>query len=186
MSKQIALVDIETTGFLNDGGTICEVGIVELDLNTGGRRVVFDSLCVEEPFRSNPFNAWIFQNSDMRIDDVLNAPLFQDLLGAIQNTLNCYPLGVTAYNKNFDFGFLSSRNISIPKELECPMKLATPICGLPSRHPSHGKYKWPKFEEAWAHFFPGEPYVEAHRGADDAMHEARLVHKLYQMGHFVL
>ena len=33
--KKILILDIETTGFLNQGGSIVEIGIVELNLDTG-------------------------------------------------------------------------------------------------------------------------------------------------------
>lgn len=184
MTKKIAVADIETTGFLWNGGTICEIGVVELNLETGSRVIVFDSLCVEDSFRNAPHDAWIFQNSSLRMEDVLNAPALDAISGNVQDVLDNYPLGVTAYNNSFDFGFLESRGVMIPRKLACPMKLSTPICKLPARRPEHGLYKWPSFEEAWSHFFPDEPYVEAHRGADDAFHEARLVYELYRKGIF--
>ncbi len=64
------------------------------------------------------------------------------------------------------------------------MKLSTPICKLPPVR--YGSYKWPKVEEAWSEFFPDEDYVELHRGADDALHEARIIHELYCRGVFAL
>ena len=63
------------------------------------------------------------------------------------------------------------------------MLLATDVCKLPSRNGKPG-YKWPSVEEAWKHFFPNTKYVEAHRGADDAKHEALIVYELYKMGLF--
>lgn len=186
MAKKIAVADIETTGFLWEGGTICEVGVVELDLETGARSIVFDSLCVEQSFLDAPHDAWIFNNSSLKQEDVLKAPAFKSIAGNIQDVIDNYSLGITAYNNSFDFSFLESRGVQIPVKLACPMKLSTPICKLPARHPSHGRYKWPSFEEAWSHFFPDDPYTEAHRGADDAYHEARLVYELYQQGVFSL
>lgn len=32
--------------------------------------------------------------------------------------------------------------------------------------------------------FGNTGYIEAHRGLDDAIHEAKIVYKLYQMGEF--
>lgn len=182
MSK-IAVLDIETTGFLGNGGSIVEVGIVELDLSNGEITKVFDKLLKEERFdetHTQPPMGWIFNNSDLTVDDVLNAEPAEDILKEVQEVLNNYPLGCTAFNKKFDFGFLKDRGLTI-KELPCPMMLATDVCKLPGRY---GKYKWPSVEEAYAHFFPDDEYIEAHRGADDAVHEAKIVHKLYDMGIF--
>ncbi|MDD2999465.1 MAG: hypothetical protein PHV05_10430 [Candidatus Riflebacteria bacterium] len=103
--------------------------------------------------------------------DPLDAP-------AIQGILNSY--SATAFNKRFDFEFLKSRGLKV-KELDCPMLLAVNVCRLPGKLRS---YKWPTVEEAWKHFFPNEPYSEKHRGADDALHEAKIVYELYKMGVF--
>jgi DNA polymerase-3 subunit epsilon len=39
-------------------------------------------------------------------------------------------------------------------------------------------------EEAFKFFFPESQYIEAHRGADDAKHEAMIVYELYKLGIF--
>ena len=60
------------------------------------------------------------------------------------------------------------------------MKLATNVVKLRGRR----GYKWPKVQEAWDFFFGKTNYVELHRGADDAKHEAMIVHELYKRGIF--
>lgn len=183
----ILIIDIETTGFLQEGGSIVEVGMVSLDLNSGGIQTVFDSVCreaiLDASHREQPFG-WIFRNSTLTVEAVREAPDFESLQPEIQSIIDRYPLGATAYNRSFDFDFLESRGIRFGTKLPCPMKLATPICQLPPVR--YGEYKWPKVEEAWAHFFPDEEYVELHRGADDARHEARIVLELYRREVFEL
>ena len=61
------------------------------------------------------------------------------------------------------------------------MLVSTPICKIPNKW---GKDKWPKVEEAYNFFFPGNDYVELHRGADDAFHEADIVFELIKRGKF--
>lgn len=183
--KKILVIDIETTGFLKEDGAIVEVGIVSLDLNSGEVRTLFDSVCKEghlsERHRTEPMG-WIFRNSTLTVDEVRNAPLLKEMGWEIQLIIDLYPLGATAYNRNFDFDFLENRGFVFPVKLPCPMLLSTSICRL---HPKrYGSYKWPKVEEAWKHFFPGVEYVEAHRGADDAFHEAKIVYELYKRGNF--
>ena len=100
----------------------------------------------------------------------------------VQGILNRYTNGATAFNNQFDFGFMESRGFKFPKKLPCPMKISTNICKIPGPY----GYKWPKVQEAFDHFFGKTDYVEQHRGADDAFHEADIVFKLIQMGKFKL
>ncbi len=183
--KKIFILDIETTGFLNQGGSIVEIGIVDLDLDTGEVTEVFESLLREKiltgKHREKPFG-WIFENSDLTVEAVRNAPAASEVLPKVQEILNNYPLGGTAYNNKFDFGFLRNRNLKI-KGLPCPMLLSTDICKLPGRY---GSYKWPTAEEAFNYFYPDIEYKEKHRGLDDAKHEAMIVYALYKLGVFKL
>jgi len=177
---KIAIIDLETTGFLDKGGFIVEVGIASLDTDTGDVSPAFDSVCREEGMTAKDREAWIFTNSTLTVEAVRNAPLFPTIKDEIDRIIHAHD-GATAFNKAFDFNFLRWRDLTVRNEIECPMLLATNVCRLPG---FYGKYKWPKVEEAWKHFFPNEPYTEAHRGLDDAMHEARIVHALWKMGLF--
>ncbi len=182
MPKEILVLDIETTGFLDQGGKIVEIGIVKLDLDSGEVTSVYDSLIKEDGLNASHTRGkfgWIFQNSNLKFEEVMEAPSLDSQKAVIQDLLDRYR--VTAYNKAFDFGFLKDRGFQV-KELECPMHLSTPIVKLPS--PYNRGFKWPKVEEAWDFFFGKTGYIEAHRGLDDAAHEAKIVHKLYQMGKF--
>ena len=75
-ASKIAIVDIETTGFLNQKGLIVEIGIVSLDLHTGEINTEFDSLVREPGFNkahtSHPYG-WIFQNSSLKYEAVCQA-----------------------------------------------------------------------------------------------------------------
>jgi len=184
MNNTIIVVDIETTGFLNKGGLIVEIGIVKLNLATGEITPAYNSLIREDSF--GPHHTvgafgWIFNNSDLTYEEVEEAPSLESQREVIQELFDQYY--ATAFNKSFDFDFLGDRGFSI-KELPCPMKVATPICKLPSQY-GYSSYKWPTVEEAWEYFFGKRTgYVEAHRGYDDAEHEAQIVYKLYELGHF--
>jgi len=175
-SKRILVVDIETTGLKPKKDLIVEIGIVELDLETGNKKIVYNKLVKEESFGEQHSDSWVFNNSDLKYDDVLNASELN--IEEIQQIMNDNL--VTAYNKSFDFGFLKSRGLIIT-ELPCPMMLMTPICKLPG---NFGNYKWPSVQEAWDFLFKETDYVELHRGADDALHEADIVYELYKRGVF--
>ena len=177
---KILIIDIETTGFLNQGGKIVEVGMVELNLENGETKVVFDKVTHEKGItRPEVENSWIISNSDLTVEDVRTSKRLDFLLPEIQDIINRYPLGATAFNRSFDFEFLVSRGIRFSKMLPCPMLESTDICKLPGKY---GKFKWPKVEEAYDHFFPNNSYAEKHRGADDAIHEAEIVYELYKLG----
>jgi len=187
---KILIIDIETTNFSPKKDKIVEVGIVALDLMNGNTEIVFDEIIHEPGIKQiDVEKRWVFENSDigdqffdhdcrnLEMNKSSEISAFDD----IQKILNSYPLGATAFNKAFDFGFMKHRGFIFPKELRCPMILATNICKLPAKR---GGYKWPKVEEAYKYFFPGKSYVEKHRGADDAIHEAEIVYKIYKLGLF--
>jgi len=180
---EILIIDIETTDFLQRGGKIVEIGIVQLNLSSGEKKIIYNQVCHEKGITKEEVEkAWILQNSSLTLEDIRNSKPLHILQPTIQKIINKYPLGATAFNNAFDFGFMESRGFNFPKKLPCPMKLSTDICKLPKQN-GYG-YKWPKVEEAHLHFFGEVGYVEQHRGADDAFHEADIVYELYKLGIF--
>lgn len=181
---KILILDIETTGFLQQGGKIVEVGIVELDLTNGDRKIIFSEVCHESGITLDEVqNSWIVKNSDLNMESIKYSGSLESKKQRIQKILDDYPLGATAFNNAFDFGFMENRGIKFPKKLPCPMKLSTDICKIPNQN-RYGGFKWPKVEEAHKHFFGDVGYVEKHRGADDAYYEAEIVYELYKLGIF--
>ncbi len=178
---KIIIVDIETTAFLQQGGKIVEIGIVELNLKNGVITKLFDSLVKEpgldESHKEGKFG-WIFKNSDLKFEDLQDAPSLEELRPKIQNLFRKYY--ATAFNKKFDFDFLRNRGFMI-RDLDCPMLVATDVCKLPGKF---SLYKWPKVQEAYDFLFGENDYIEKHRGCDDAIHEAQIVYELYKRGHF--
>lgn len=183
MSK-ILILDLETTGFLNHNGKIVEIGIVELNLEDGSRKIIYNQVCHEKGITMQEVaDSWIVQNSDLNLEQIKYSPVLDSIRPTVQRILNDYPLGATAFNNPFDFGFCEAKGIIFPKKLPCPMLLSTDICQLPS---PRGGFKWPKVQEAYDFFFGKTDYIEKHRGADDAFHEAEIVYELYKRGIFKL
>ena len=176
----VIVVDCETTGLDPHYDLILEIGIVELNLLTGETRILFDSIIKEPMFGEEHKYSWIFENSDLSFDDVMNAPILDEVKPEIQAILNRN--SVTAYNKSFDFGFLKSRGFDVPNELPCIMKTATNILKIPFRR-GNKKYKWPNCQESFEFFFPATDYIEKHRAADDAIHEAMILYEIFQRGY---
>ena len=176
--NKILIVDIETTGFLKDNGKIVEVGMVELNLENGEKKILFSEVTHEKGITKEEVeNAWIIGNSDLTVEEVRHSKRLDLLKEDIQKIIDSYPLGVTAYNNVFDFTFLEKKGIKFPKKLACPMLLSTPILKLKGKY---GKYKWPNVNEAYGFYFPESKYIEKHRGADDAFHEADIIYELYK------
>lgn len=188
MAGKILVIDLETTGFLDKGGKIVEVGIVELDLTNSNTTTLFDELCHERPITKEEVeSSWIIQNSSMSVEDVRMSKQLKDIRVDIQDIIDSYPLGVTAYNNKFDFGFMDNRGFTINRKLPCPMMLSVDLIKLPPlpHQPKKTKYKYPNVNEAWEYFFGKDTgYVELHRGADDAKHEAKIIYELYKLGIF--
>lgn len=195
---KILILDVETTSVSPKSGCLLEIGAAELNLMSGQINKVFDSLLFEESFNEShweylkakeqgikepPFHAkgWVFGNSDLTPQMIFEAPKSEDVLKQFQKVINNYPNGVTAFNNTFDFGFLESRGLKIPVKLGDPMRLLTPYTKLPKKGKGYG-FKWPKVEEAYSFFFGETDYVEQHRGADDAIHEAKIVFEMVKKG----
>ena len=69
--RKILIIDIETTGFLNKGGRIVEVGIVELDLDNGEKKILFDEVCWEKGITKEECDSsWIVENSTLTTEDI--------------------------------------------------------------------------------------------------------------------
>jgi len=176
--ESIIVVDIETTGFSHQNDCIVEIGICELDLNSGEYHELFNKLVRETHFSSQHRNAWIFKNTNLRYEDILGAKPLKVYKKELQKIFNIYP--ATAFNKRFDFNFLQDRGFLI-KELPCPMIIATDILKLPPRKVGT-LYKWPNVEETWNYLFPDKKYIEKHRSYDDAVHEALIIFEFYKQG----
>ena len=174
----VIVLDIETTGLSPKFDMICEIGLCFLDLETGDIDPIFNIICREENKKFDD-RSWIFQNSDLKYEDVINAPYLEDFreeLQAIFN-LNC---PCTAYNQKFDFGFLEFRDFKIHQKFWDPMLKLTPILKIPNISYYAKDYKWPSVWEAYYYLFPNENYIEAHRALDDAVHEAKIVYETYK------
>ena len=183
MGRNILVLDLETSGLKPSIDKIFEIGIVSLDLETVKIIELFDQVLREDGLTAKHRSSWIFSNSDMKVEDVRNAPPASEIYPQVQMLIDLYPLGVTAFNRQFDIGFLESRGIKFGKLLPCPMMLSIDICKIP--FPKGGKgWKYPKVEEAYKFYFPESDYDEKHRGCDDAAHEAQICYKLYEMGIF--
>ncbi len=177
--KKILVIDLETTHRSEKVGHILEVGLVSLDLESGviealTAATVHEVGCTYEEI----FNSWFYQNSDFGVLTPVRASVHWR--AGVEYFFNQSEYsGLTAFNQGFDFRWLESRGVVLPKKLPDPMKCARYIVNATDKR---GQTKNPNVEEAYEHFFPGSGYVEKHRALDDAMHEAQIIHELYKIG----
>lgn len=172
--NEIIVLDIETTG-LNHAYSIVEIGICILNLSTGKINLTFNLVCKEKE-KIIEKDAWIFENSDLSYDDVINAPdlnKFRDIIQAFFN-LN-YPC--TAFNQKFDFEFLENRNFKISNKFWDVMILLTKIMKIPHHY---YVYKFPSVQESYNFLFGDNNHSEKHRALDDAILESKIVYETYK------
>ena len=166
----IFVLDVETTGLNKFEDKIIEIGMVQLDSETGR---VFDYF---EKILPAPVSGleWIFQNSDLSVTKVRNATQLTNLeKGLLQETFSKYY--ITAFNQAFDFPFLEQMGFCFNKKWVDPMVYLTNKIRIER---SWG-YKWPSVEEAYEFLF-NEKITETHRAIEDARLEAKICFKLIE------
>jgi len=176
--KNIIVVDIETTGLNIHRDMIVEIGLCFLDLSSGKIYPIMNVICQEKDKRIDKYD-WIFCHSDLTIEQVLEAPYLSDFRDELQGIFDL-GFSITAFNQDFDLGFLSFRGFTIKKRFWDPMKKLSPILKIRRNYYSND-YKWPSVQEAYDFFFPDSNYREAHRALDDAMHEAKIIFETYKL-----
>ena len=178
MENEILVLDIETTGLSTENDFILELGIVKLNIETGEITELFDQVFKDPKLTAKHRKSWIFQNGFMHIDEVRKAKPLAQYAYKIQEILNPYRGRITAWNRSFDHSFLTFNGFDLGKDLPCPMKTSTHYFKIKG---SRG-FKWPKAQEAWDILFPNTHKIEAHRGLDDSIMEAKIIYELVQMG----
>ncbi len=164
---KILVMDIETTAIAPSEGEIVEIGGVLLDTRTGIIEPAVNMII--KPQGEFDHNAWIFQNSDLTPKMVMNGVDISVATEILNSLIGRY--STTAYNGQFDFGWLAKYGI-VPKIIlpDDPMYAAMYLLKIPGRY---GKYKWPSVQECLDYFNIQE--TEPHRAAKDAELEAKII-----------
>lgn len=179
-SNEILVLDIETTGLSPINDYILELGIVKLNTNTGEITELFDEVFKDPNLTAKHRNSWIFENGFMEIEEIRNAKPLSHYAEAIQEILTPFKGKITAWNRNFDQSFLHANGFDLGEDVQCPMKASTDFFKIEGPR----GYKWPKAQEAWDILFPANRKIEAHRGLDDSIMEAKIIYELIQLGHY--
>ena len=171
---KLLIIDIETTGYIPEGHSIVEIGIVLCDSDTRETIPVFNQIVKDDEWDYNKHKyAWIFQNTNLTPEQVNRANHINHYKKELQALFDKYY--ITAYNKRFDVSFMSARGFKLRdvKDLQENAKdIAKTLTG--NRRP-------PSVQRLYNWFFPEEAYIEKHRGLDDALMEAKIFYKFCDM-----
>jgi len=207
----VLIIDTETTGLRGiPEDRVLEIGIAEYDEVSGNispvysEMIRYDDIVEFDSKYVNPDGSrriWIYRNSDMRVEDTLNAP--KDLDTVVKEVRNIVSgKEVTSYNVGFDLGkFLyqepwNIRNI-VTRKIDI-MKLATAKVYeladsdsiedkglqerlLREREGSPYPEKWVRSIDAYRVLCPEDPMrLEGmrHRAIDDAVMEGWILKSL--------
>ncbi|MCL2295689.1 MAG: 3'-5' exonuclease [Methanomassiliicoccaceae archaeon] len=190
--KEIFVIDTETTGL--DGGPrdlVVDIGICSVDIVGGVVKDVYSSVVGYDvtEWEDHRTKAWIFENTDLTLDDVVAArPLFkvkEDVVGLLSGKV------VTSYNTAFDMDKFLFREpwylkgmFSVCTDI---MKAATDVCKLPSEY--YGvSYRFPKLDHAYKTIVDGNPAgigdKQDHRALSDARMASHVMIGMYRSGKY--
>jgi DNA polymerase-3 subunit epsilon len=178
---KIIIGDTETTAFTPKTGFLVELGLVSLDLDTGEVVTLFDKLFKNPELGWEHRDSWIFKMGYIDINDVRKAEPLSAYTSEIQSILDEHKY-FAAWNVDFDLRFIKAEGLIVPNPLPCPMKTSAKWFDLPYKS-GRGRGKFASVDEAWIKLFGEDTgYEEIHRGADDAVHEAKIMYELYKQG----
>lgn len=187
-SDVILVLDTETTGLYGaPKDLVVDIGICEMSLEDGTVKELFSSVLGYDTTYWDDYlkNAWIFQNTDMTLEMVEDAPPAMDVIDKVRRLVRGRMM--TAYNVDYDFGkFLyeepwSMRGLFV--ECNDIMKAAKDVCKLPSEMYG-GDYRYPKLDYAYSHIVKGDPAgihgVQNHRALSDAFMASYLAIEMHR------
>ena len=173
---EIFVVDTETTGLKGaPDDVIVDIGITRVSLSKGTVSDVYSSVVgydVEEWDESRR-KAWIFENTDLSLNMVAEAPPLPYVMDDVRRILR--GKWVTSYNIQYDMDkFLYREPWSLRGTFNvCTdiMLAATQVCKLPSEY--YGRqYRYPKLDHAYGTIVDGDPAgiggKQDHRALSDA------------------
>ena len=170
------VVDIETTGLngLNEGDKIVEVGVSRI---SGTQVIPFYHAIVKHDDIMDYRDSWVFQNTDLTPEMVLNGVPEGEVINNLQKLLN----GKIATSYNVEFDFIKFLNV-YPYQLQ-PI-IPFDIMDIASRVIGKGE-GWLKSEYCYSIACPEDPaglrFKQTHRALDDSIMEGHLLTHLLQI-----
>ncbi len=189
---EIYVLDTETTGL--EGAPrdlVVDVGICRVSLRRGTVEDVYSSVLGYDVDGWDDYlrKAWIFENTDMTLDMVADAPPAMRVIEDVRKILR--RKAVTSYNMAYDMDkFLYREPWNMRGEFTpCAdiMLAATPVCKLPSQY--YGRsYRYPKLDHAYATITEGDPAgiggTQSHRALSDARMASYVMVRMFRDGSY--
>ena len=186
--EDIYVIDTETTGL--EGAPkdyVVDVGITKVSLSKGTVEDVYSSVLGYDVDQWDDYHrkAWIFENTDMTLEMVAEAPPAMKVIDDVRRILRAKR--VTAYNIAYDMDKFLYRG---PWNLKgtfnvCSdiMVAATDVCKLPSQYYGR-KYRFPKLDYAYKTIVEGDPAgingIQDHRALSDARMASHLMIQMFR------
>lgn len=186
----IYVLDTETTGLKGyPYDHVVDVAVCRVSLQDGTVEEVFSSVVGHDvaSWDQATKGAWIFENTDLTLEMVADAPPLADVAAELRNILQgCF---VTSFNVDFDFQkFLFHPPWDLEPHISltpCIMKRSMPICAIPG---TYDRYKFPRLQEAYDMIVPGDPAGirghQSHRALSDAVMASYVLIELDRMGRY--
>ncbi len=189
---EIYVLDTETTGL--EGAPkdlVVDIGICKASLRRGTVEDVYSSVLGYNVDEWDDYHrdAWIFQNTDMTLEMVAEAPSAMSVIEDVRHILRkkC----VTSYNVKYDMDkFLFQEPWCLRGEFDlCNdiMVAATPVCKVPGMYNGQ-KYRYPKLDLAYSKIVEGDPAgihgVQDHRALSDARMASYVMIELFRNGDY--
>ena len=189
LDQSIYVLDTETTGL--DGypdDVVVDIAVCRVDPVKGTVENVYSSVVGHDvsKWSDKMRDAWIFQNTDLTLEQVSKAPPAEKVAADITKILD--GKNVTAFNKEFDMNkFLYHRPWNLKgriRESRCIMLASKNVCKLPGLY----DYKWPRLDEAYSMIVKGDPACingdQEHRALSDAVMASYVLIELFRSGNY--
>lgn len=189
---EIYVLDTETTGLKGaPRDLVVDVGICRVSLRKGTVEDAYSSVLGYDVDMWDDYlrNAWIFQNTDMTLEMVADAPPAISVIDDVRRILR--RKAVTAYNVRYDMDkFLYQEPWNMKGEFTlCSdiMIAATPVCKVPGMYNGQG-YRYPKLDVAYSRIVEGDPAgingKQDHRALSDARMASHLMIAMFRNGDY--
>lgn len=189
---EIYVLDTETTGLYGaPKDVVVDIGITKVSLRKGTVEDVYSSVLGYDVDEWDDYRrkAWIFENTDMTLDMVADAPPAMKVIDDVRRILK--DKDVTSYNIRYDMDkFLYQE----PWDLRGTFKpcfdimlAAKDVCKLPSQY--YGReYRYPKLDYAYSNIVEGDPAgingKQDHRALSDARMASYLMITMFRDGSY--
>jgi len=186
----VYVVDTETTGLFGaPKDKVVDIAVCKVTLGEDKVENIYSSVVGHDTGKWDDElrRSWIFENTDLTLDMVNNAPPESQVAEEVSKILK--GANVTSFNFQFDFDkFLYRQPWSLRPNVvpfRCVMLASKDVCKIPGLYED---YKWPKLDEAYRIIVKGDPAgikgVQSHRALSDAIMASHILLELQRTGNY--